>query len=71
MEMALSKEVYWLTGSKAIPVVLTGNRFTPDTDNQRRYFFAFDFKLAYQEEYFTREQSAATASGNENPAIDV
>jgi len=71
MEMALSKEVYWLTGSKAIPVVLTGNRFTPDTDNQRRHFFEFDFKLAYQEEYFTREQSAATASGNENPAIDV
>lgn len=67
-DLLLSKEVYWISGNRPTPIVITSSKTTPETDNQRRFNLQFDFKLSHSEEYHSTDFSSGATS---QPGIDV
>lgn len=68
-DLMLSKEVYWITGNRPAPIIITSSRITPETDNQRRFNLQFDFKLAHSEQFHSTDFTTGTV--NQQPGIDV
>jgi len=74
-DLMLSKEAWWLTGGRALPVIITNKKSTELVDDQRRFNISFDFSLSALETYSaapsTRNAVLEELTGNNNGNINA
>lgn len=75
-DMMMSREVYWLLNSRAIPIIVSNKKLDPVTDDQRRFNLTFDFSVATIENYYSTPKGRSVITGeignnNNNSVIDA
>lgn len=66
-ELFLSREVFWITNERLIPILITGKKKNKTTDDQLRFSFDIEFSLAAIERFYSIPETIVQST----PAIEL
>lgn len=66
-ELFLSREVFWITNERLIPILITGKKKNKTTDDQLRFSFDIEFSLAAVERFYSIPETIVQST----PAIEL
>jgi hypothetical protein len=75
-DLMISKEVYWLLNSRAVPIIITSKKMNEITDDQRRFNLQFEFSVAGIDSFYSMPKAkpldfGVVGNNNNNTIIDA